>query len=427
MARGLTASGRRRCTRYHSGETGLAALAAVLAFIALAAYWPHASAQSSRSKPQPAPAADLRSVYATAGDVAEGKRIAESSCSRCHGVTGVSGTRGVPHIAGQRPPYLHAKLRAYQAGTRGSHEMDPAVKYLNDEALVKVAAYYGSLEPAQPSPAEAKKGPPPVIDPVAAGKASAAMCAGCHGEHGITAMPGTPSLVGLDPKYFVSAMTAYKSGQRKNDVMQPLASSMSETDLKNIALYYALQKAGRAGTPAPGDQAAGKAAATACAGCHGDGGVSGTAGTPSLAGQDAQYHVAALHAYKEGGRKEDTMKGVAGGLSEPQMKAIAAYYAAQEPRSPKVDKPLTLPEWVQRCDRCHGVNGNSGDPRTPALAGQRIEYLDKALHAYQSGVRKDSVMAAMSATLTETDIQALSTYYARQRARAFVYVTVPAR
>jgi cytochrome c553 len=427
MGRASSASiGRRRARCFFSAAVP-AALAILLSFVALAAYMPDAAAQSSRSKPPPAPAADLRSVYATAADVAEGKRIAETTCSRCHGLAGVSGTRGVPHIAGQRPAYLHAKLRAYQAGTRGGHEMEPAVKYLNDDALVKVAAYYGSLEPAQPTAAEAKKPPPPVHDAVAAGKASAAACAGCHGETGITAMPGTPSLVGLDPKYFVNAMTAYKSGQRKNDMMQPLAASLSETDLKNLALYYALQKAGRAATPAAGDQAAGKAAASACAGCHGDAGVSATAGTPSLAGQDAQYHVAALHAYKDGARKEETMKGIASGLSEPQMKAIAAYYAAQEPRAPQVDKPLTLPEWVQRCDRCHGVNGNSADPRTPALAGQRVEYLEKALRAYQSGVRKDSVMAAMSATLSDADMQALSAYYSRQRARAFVYVTVPAR
>ena len=66
------------------------------------------------------------------------------------------------------------------------------------------------------------------------------------------------------------------------------------------------------------------------------------------------------------------------------MANLAAYYAAQQPRPPKVGKPLTLAEWVQRCDRCHGVNGNSTDPRTPALAAQRVEYLQKVLQAYQT-------------------------------------------
>ena len=90
-------------------------------------------------------------------------------------------------------------------------------------------------------------------------------------------------------------------------------------------------------------------------------------------------------------------------------------------------KPLTLAEWVQRCDRCHGVSGNSTDPRTPAIAAQRIEYLEKALKSYQGGQRRNSVMAAMSGSLTDADVAGLSAYYARQKARPFVFVMVPAR
>ena len=65
-------------------------------------------------------------------------------------------------------------------------------------------------------------------------------------------------------------MKAYKGGQRKNDMMKSMLASVTDADIDNIALYYALQKPARAQTPAPGDQAAGKAAAAACAGCHGD-------------------------------------------------------------------------------------------------------------------------------------------------------------
>ena len=382
-----------------------------------------AAAQPTRSKP---PADDLRAVYATAADVAEGKRVADGSCARCHGASGVSAVKGVPHVAGQRPAYLYAKLRAYQAGTRGGHDMDTALKFLSDDALLKVAAYYSSLEPAQ-SRTTGRKPAPQKPDMLTAGKAGAAACAGCHGEAGVSTMPGTPSLVGLDPKYFAAAMAAYKTGQRKHDVMQSLSASLSEADVSGMALYYALQKPARAATPAQGDVAAGKAAAAACAGCHGEQGVSTNLGTPSLAGQDAQYHVSALRAYKDGARKEETMKGIAASLGDAAMKNVAAYYAAQEPRAPKVDKPLTLDEWVQRCDRCHGVNGNSADPRTPALAAQRQEYLEQALRAYQTGARKDSVMAAMSAALTDADVAALAAHYSQQRARAFVFVMVPSR
>jgi cytochrome c553 len=233
--------------------------------------------------------------------------------------------------------------------------------------------------------------------------------------------------VGLDPKYFLAAMTAYKTGQRKHDVMKSLTATLTDADVKNIAIFYALQKSARAQTKAPGDPGAGKAAAAACAGCHGEQGVSTSPANPSLAGQDAEYQASALRAYKDGSRKDEAMKGIAASLDERAMKDVSAYYAAQEPKPPKVEKPLTLAEWAQRCDRCHGVNGNSTDPRAPALAAQRPEYLEKVLHEYQTGARKDSAMAAMSASLDDAAIEALAAHYSRQRARAFVYVVVPAR
>jgi cytochrome c553 len=365
---------------------------------------------------------ERRATQATAADVAEGKRVAEGSCVRCHGANGISTIKGIPHLAGQRPEYLHLELRAYQSGARGDKAMDGAVQFLSDDALFKVAAYYASLDPAQPDAKTAAKAAPAKPDPVSAGKAAAAGCAGCHGEAGVSKTPGTPSLIGLDPKYLVSAMKAYKSGQRKNEMMKTMLSAITEADLNNIALYYALQKPERAQNPNAGDQAAGKAAAAACAGCHGDQGVSGNPATPSLAGQDAQYIAAALRAYKDASRSDETMKGLAAALDDNVMKNLAAFYAAQQPQPPNVRKPLTTAEWTQRCDRCHGVNGNSTDPRIPGLAAQRADYMEKVLHAYRSGERKNTTMAAMAEGLTEADVENLAAHYARQQARAVVYV-----
>lgn len=397
---------------------------ALVACSASIGFLPSASAQPSLVKPSAGD--DLRAVYATAADVAEGKRVADTTCARCHGANGISTIKGIPHLAGQRPAYLNLELRAYQTGKRGNDMMDGAVKFLSDDALVKVAAYYASLEPVRPS-ADSGKAAPARLDPVQAGKAAAAGCAGCHGGAGVSKTPGTPNLVGLDPKYFVAAMKAYKNAQRKNDVMKSMASTVNDADLDNIALYYALQKPARAQTPAPGDRAAGKAATAACAGCHGDVGVSGSATTPSIAGQDSQYFAAALKAYKDGSRSDDTMKSLAASLDERAVRNVAAFYAAQQPQAPKVRKPLTVAEWAQRCDRCHGVNGNSTDPRSPALAGQRVEYLQKVLRAYRTGARKSPEMAAMSEGLSDTDVDSLAAHYARQTARAVVYVVVPSR
>jgi len=367
---------------------------------------------------------ELRPVYANAQDIAEGKHLAESTCGRCHGISGVSTTAGVPHLAGQRAAYLFRELRAYQSGSRGSDTMNGTVTFLSVDALTNVAAYFASLDPAQPAPGGE---PPAAPDPVQAGKTLAAGCAGCHGETGISKTPGLPSLIGQDPKYLVGAMTAYKTGQRKNDIMKAMVGAPSAADLSNVALYYALLKPGRAQTPATGDQKAGQEAAAACAGCHGAQGVSGNPATPSLAGQDAQYIETALTAYKDGSRDDATMKAMAVALTDAMVKDLAAFYAAQTPAAPSVRKPLNTADWVQRCDRCHGTNGNSTDPRLPALAGQRIEYLEKMLHAYRAGTRKSLEMAAMSDGLTDPDIVNLAAWYAHQKPRAVVYVTVPPR
>jgi len=401
---------------------GTRALPVVLAaLIAMAAHAPASAAQPARGKPSPAD--DLRAAYAGPLEVAEGKRVAEASCAQCHGINGISTTKGVPHIAGQRAPYLHLELRAYKSGQRPDKGMQNAVKFLSDDALVNVAAYYASLDVPSPSAAPANK--PVRPDALAAGKAAAAGCAGCHGEGGVTKMPGMPNLAGLDQKYLVDAMKAYQSGARKHDMMKSLLSGLSDADIANLALYYALQKPARAQTPVAGDAAAGKAAAAACSGCHGEAGASAGPPNPSVAGQDAQYLVAALQAYKDGTRNDAAMKAAAAALDERTMKNLAAFYAAQQPQPPKVQKPLSTAEWAARCDRCHGVNGNSTDPKVPAIAAQRADYIEKVLHAYRTGARKSGAMAAMAHMLTEADIENLAAYYARQKARAVVYVPLP--
>ena len=394
-------------------------LAPALLPIAFAMTLGSAAAQPARTKP--AAGDDLRALYVNAPDIAEGKRVAESSCVRCHGINGISTAKGTPHIAGQRAAYLYAQLRAYQQRPSTQSPMAGAIRFLKDDALVKVAAYYAGLEPPRPSGGKAAA----VEDPLQAGKAAAAACGSCHGESGVTAIPGMPSLAGLDPKSFVAAMDAYKRGERPHDMMKSFAAPLSEAALNNLALYYALLKPERARTPAAGDAAAGKKAAAACGGCHGETGVSSIPGTPSLAGQDAQYLAEATKAYKDGTRKDETMKGPAAALDARAVQDVAAFYAAQQPQPPNVRKPLGLAEWIERCDRCHGPNGNSIEPLMPGLAAQRADWLEAVLNAYRTGARKSPAMSAMSAGLGESDIRALSAHYSRQTARPVVYVLVP--
>jgi cytochrome c553 len=387
------------------------------AAVSASTHQPDAAAQSPSIKPGD----DLRPLYAKLEDIADGKQFADSACAGCHGANGISTTTGIPNLAGQRPAYLYVELKTYQSGGRTNAAMNTSVRFISDDALVKVAAYYASLDPAQPAPGAA----PTYLDPVQAGKTAAAACAGCHGEAGASKTPGIPSLVGLDPQYLTTAMKAYRSGQRKNDTMKSMLAAAGDADINHLALYYAQQKPVRAQTPTPGDPQAGKASTVGCAGCHGDQGVSSNPATPSLAGQDAQYLVAALREYKNGARADETMKALAGSLDDNALKDIAAYYAAQEPRALNIRPPLPTQEWVQRCNRCHGLNGNSADPRIPALAAQRVEYLETALRDYQTHARTRPEMVAMSDVLSEDDVQNLATYYSHQEARAVVFMAMP--
>lgn len=386
-----------------------------------------AAAFAQQAKPAGA-SPELRPIFATVPDIIEGKRLAEVSCARCHGANGISATAGVPHIAAQRPPYVYSQLRAYLQGARPQSPMTGAVKFLSDDALVKVSAYYGTLDPARPAaaPKPAAKAPAQK-DPVLAGKAAAEACGGCHGDNGVTKTPGSPSLVGLDPKYLTAAINAYKKGLRKDDTMKALVAGLNDTDVGNIAFFYALQKPARAGTPAAGDAAAGKKAAAACAGCHGDTGIAADPATPSLAGQEAQYLAKATQAYKDGARKDETMKGMVAALDDATIKNIAAFYAAQQPQAPKVRKPLSLGELTERCDRCHGINGNSIDPLVPAIAAQRADWLEQVLNTYHTGGRKSTAMAAMTSVLSDAEIKELAAYYSRQTARAVTFIPLPSK
>jgi|TARA_B110000211_G_scaffold66262_1_gene76455 cytochrome c553 len=73
----------------------------------------------------------------------------------------------------------------------------------------------------------------------AAGKAKSAMCAACHGAAGISAVPMYPNLAGQKEAYLAKQLKDFKSGNRKDPVMAPMAMALSDEDVANIAAYYA--------------------------------------------------------------------------------------------------------------------------------------------------------------------------------------------
>jgi cytochrome c553 len=193
------------------------------------------------------------------------------------------------------------------------------------------ASFASTTVPAQDQPlqGDAKRG-----------KAISYTCLGCHGIEGYKnayPMYSVPKLEGQHPEYLISALQAYRSGDRAHMTMHDQASTLSDQDIADIATYFAgkpLVSQGKPGTPPQ--------AATLCVSCHGQDGVAIAPAYPSLAGQHEDYIARALEEYKKGGRKNPIMKGFAATLKDEDIENIAKYFAQkQQPSLTTESRPYT--------------------------------------------------------------------------------------
>ena len=167
-------------------------------------------------------------------------------------------------------------------------------------------------------------------DAAAGNRKHAASCASCHGAAGISPNDTWPNLAGQHAAYLVGILAAYKSGAQTDVMMSPVAQTLSDAEIQNLATHYAGLRCEAAPRKSRlGDAAAGKALAQNCAACHGDAGISSNPAWPSIAGQAPDYLMNALKAFRAGLRKDPMMAGVTRGLSDADIANLAAYYAAQ--------------------------------------------------------------------------------------------------
>jgi cytochrome c553 len=181
-----------------------------------------------------------------------------------------------------------------------------------------------------------------------------------------------------------------------------------------IALFVAvLPSASHAAPPA---------IAATCAACHGAKGISSVQGTPSLAGQPDIFTQYQLVFMRDGGRDAGVMKAIVRTLTDENIRDLGAYYAALPPPpalksggNVDADKVNAIMK-PRHCDRCHKEDF-SGQGETARLAGQRPEYLAKALADFRAGTRRGRGMGAMmevSVTLHDQDIKMIAAYLARK-------------
>jgi len=75
----------------------------------------------------------------------------------------------------------------------------------------------------------------------AAGKSKAAACGACHGADGNSTNPLWPKLAGQHADYLVKQLKAFKSNERKDLLMSPMAAGLSEKDMEDLAAFFASQ------------------------------------------------------------------------------------------------------------------------------------------------------------------------------------------
>jgi cytochrome c553 len=163
-----------------------------------------------------------------------------------------------------------------------------------------------------------------------AGAQKVQVCQGCHGIAGWrTAFPEVyhvPKIAGQHPQYFVNALKAYKSGDRKHPSMRAIAASLSDKDMADLAAYYAAE--GK--PPAMVTETANVPdVLKTCVACHGANGVSADTNNPNLAGQWRDYIEKALRDYKSGERNNAIMGGFAKALSKQDIENLAKHFSSQ--------------------------------------------------------------------------------------------------
>lgn len=193
-----------------------------------------------------------------------------------------------------------------------------------------------------------------------AGATKAGACAACHGLDGNATDPTLyPRLAGQSERYIARQLTLFKTGERANPIMQPFAAALSAQDMRDIGAYFATQKSGA--------------------------GIADDSVIASGPNQGLKFYEVGQKLYRSG----DVTRG------------------------------------IPACMACHGAagTGNPG-PAYPHVGGQQSWYTARRLQEYRAGTTTEKdpalfhVMSSVAKSLTDEEIQSLSSYMQGLHARA---------
>ncbi|MCK5896552.1 MAG: c-type cytochrome [Cocleimonas sp.] len=189
---------------------------------------------------------EMRNMIKNA-DIANGKKIVDGFCVRCHGVDGSDiepiEEEDTPYLFGQNPYSILKQIIDFKDSTRKERTMTANVRKITTKEAADIAAYYA----AQPLPlatVKAEKVTPAAKKLAEKGDGSRFIppCAGCHGQNGEGSIVDVPSLAGQSTSYFKLSMTEYQDDERANDIysrMRFIAKQLTEQEINELADYYA--------------------------------------------------------------------------------------------------------------------------------------------------------------------------------------------
>ncbi len=157
---------------------------------------------------------------------AQGQSHAET-CQTCHGIDGIA-RKDIPHLAGQNPVYLAAKLLEFRKAPRSLLFMHVIAKELDDEAILGLALYYAGLPPPKPVLASSPQGAALYQE----------RCQHCHGPDA-RGESSYPRLAGQNPLYLRKTLTRFMKNdpRRKSDTMHAILEGLGAKDLEALIAY----------------------------------------------------------------------------------------------------------------------------------------------------------------------------------------------
>jgi cytochrome c553 len=206
----------------------------VAAFVRAAVVLSLLAGTAAGAQAPPPPLAPL----ALEGDAERGQRLA-FTCSGCHGIPGyrnVYPSYLVPKLGGQPADYLEVALQGYRRATRPHQTMQAQTNELSDQDIADLAAYFASRVAAPTTGTYAAS-----AARIQAGRSKVTNCIPCHGDQGVAPAPQWPNLAGQHASYLAYALTQYKTGARRDPIMEPMMSELDAEAIAEIAAFYASQ------------------------------------------------------------------------------------------------------------------------------------------------------------------------------------------